>query len=62
MKMARTAAVAGVELPKMSRNSRNHIIWYTSAQAPEQNSSAVRNGTRMRAENAIRVGSIDCPK
>jgi len=27
MKIARTAAVANVEAPKISRNCRSHVVW-----------------------------------
>ncbi|HAN99510.1 MAG TPA: hypothetical protein DCQ98_19725 [Planctomycetaceae bacterium] len=35
MKIARTAAVAAVELPKIRRNSRSHATWKIRAQQPE---------------------------
>src|ERR1043166_9032318 len=38
MKMARTAAVAKVEAPKISRNWRNQTVWYVNAHAPEKKS------------------------
>jgi hypothetical protein len=44
MKIASTAALAAVEAPKTSRNSRSHTTWYTSAHAPEPNSSSATRG------------------
>ena len=35
MNTATTAAVAAVDAPKISRNSRCHAVWYTSAQNPD---------------------------
>ena len=48
MKMARTAAEAAVDAPKMSLNSRSHATWYTRAQKPDPASRAAISQVRLR--------------
>src|SRR5713101_3602636 len=45
MNTAITAALAAVEAPKISRNSRVHAVWYASAQAPEKRRSGATTAT-----------------